>query len=61
MCDWRQAVQYRNRAAMLRTIADDIPHDDHKRSLRCIADYYELMATCLERAVRRGEGILETG
>jgi hypothetical protein len=54
MSNWRQAVRYRNRAEMLRTIADDVPHDDHKWSLRHMADCYEKMAAFLERDAENG-------
>jgi hypothetical protein len=49
MLDWRHAVHYRNRAEMLRTIADETPREDHKRSLRRIAEYYEKLAAASER------------
>jgi hypothetical protein len=52
MSDWRQAVHCRNRAEMLRTIADEIEHDGHKRSLRQIAEHYETIATSLEREAK---------
>jgi len=58
MSEWRQAVHYRNRATVLRSIAADTPRDDHKLALRQIADYYDQMATTLEDeanpAYRRG-------
>jgi hypothetical protein len=47
MGDWRDAVRYRNRAELLRTIADDTPHDDYQTALRRVAEYYEKMAASL--------------
>jgi hypothetical protein len=52
MGDWRVAVYYRNRAEMLRTIAEVTEHADHQRSLRGVADYYEKLADSLEDTAR---------
>jgi hypothetical protein len=52
MRDWRTAIYYRNRAEILRTIADVTEHADHQRSLRCVADHYDTMAAAIERDVR---------
>lgn len=46
------AVRCRNYAALLRTIADEIEHDGHRRALRQIAENYESMAGSLERAAK---------
>jgi hypothetical protein len=54
--DWRRAVHYRNRAEILRTIADETEHDGHKRSLRNVAEYYEKIASSLEREAKNGSG-----
>jgi hypothetical protein len=43
------AIQFRNRAELLRTIADETVYDEHRRSLRRVAQYYEAMAGSLER------------
>jgi len=47
--NWRQAVHYRNRAQLLRAVADETPRMDHKRALLRVAEYYEKMAESLER------------
>ena len=49
MGDWQRAVHYRNRAEMLRTMADETDHADHQRSLRRVAEYYEKLAASLDR------------
>jgi GTP cyclohydrolase I len=49
---WRQAVHYRNRATLLRLIAEEPPRDDHKESLRRVAQYFEEMAVSLEREAK---------
>jgi hypothetical protein len=55
MGDWRVAVYYRNRAEILRTIAEVTEHADHQRSLRSVAEYYEKMADSLEDEARSQE------
>jgi hypothetical protein len=52
MDNWRQAVHYRNRAELLRTIADETEHADHRKSLQQIAKHYDAMADSLEREAR---------
>lgn len=52
MSDWRMAVHYRNRAELLRTIADEITHVDYCKTLRKVAEVYDLMADSLERDTR---------
>jgi hypothetical protein len=49
---WRQAVHYRNRAEMLRTIAEETDHGHHKAALRHVAEYYDTLAEKLERETR---------
>lgn len=49
---WRQAVHHRNRAELLRTIADETEQDRYRESLRRVAEYYEKMAASLEREMR---------
>jgi hypothetical protein len=56
MSDWRTAVHYRNRAEILRTIADEIEHDDHKLSLRKVAIHLDKLADTLEREGRSATG-----
>ena len=56
MSNWRAAVHYRNRAGMLLLIAEEIPRDDHKESLKRVAEYFEEMAASLERRVREAPG-----
>jgi hypothetical protein len=52
MDSWRQAVHYRNRAVLLRLLAEEPPRDDHKASLRRVAQYFEEMAVSLEREAK---------
>jgi len=54
MSDLRRVVDYRNRAEILRTIAEDTPHQDHMESLRRVAAYYDAMADSLERKLKGG-------
>jgi hypothetical protein len=49
---WRDVVRHRNRAEMLRTIAEETEHDEHRLSLRKIAAYYDKLATALERQTK---------
>jgi hypothetical protein len=50
--NWQDAVRYRNRAELLRTIADETPHDDQQEALRRVAEYYEKMAASLDDKAR---------
>lgn len=50
--DWRMAVHYRNRAELLRTIAQEITHTEHGKALSKVAEYYESVADSLERNTR---------
>ena len=52
MSDWRMAVHYRNRAELLRTIAEEIAQSEHSAALRRVAEFYETMADGLERETR---------
>jgi hypothetical protein len=52
MGDWTAAVHYRNRAEMLRKIADETDDSHHRQSLRRAAEYYEKMAAALEAKIR---------
>jgi len=49
---WRDAVHYRNRAMLLRAIADEIEGDDQKRALCRVAEYCEKVADALERETK---------
>jgi len=51
MGDWRKAVSFRNRAEELRTMADDLKSDEHRRVLNRIADDYDQLAGKIEAAV----------
>jgi hypothetical protein len=48
MSDWQGAVHCRNRAQVLRMIADETDNDDHQQSLRRVAVYYETLAAALD-------------
>jgi hypothetical protein len=41
---------------MLLLIAEEIPRDDHKESLKRVAEYFEEMAASLERRVKEAPG-----
>lgn len=56
MSDWRTAVHYRNRAEVLRAIAEEIDHDDHRLTLRKIAADLDKVAVALERDARTASG-----
>jgi len=49
MCDELEAVLCRNRAGLLRALADETTDADHKESLRRVAEYYDKMATAFEQ------------
>ena len=49
---WRDAVHYRNRAELLRAVADEIDHEDHGRTLRKIAADLDKLAIALEQEAR---------
>ena len=49
---WRQAVQCRNRAEMLRTMANETPRAETKEALKCAAESYEAQAAFLEEDAR---------
>ena len=53
MCDWRNAVLYRNRAELLREIAMETDHVFHKQALMRVAEYYDAMAEALDCDVRQ--------
>jgi len=53
MCDWREAVHCRNRAELLRSIADRAADDEDRQSLRKAAEHYDKVAAAMEREVRR--------
>lgn len=52
MSDWRMAVHYRNRAELLRTIAEEIAHREHSTALIKVAEFYDAMADSVERDTR---------
>lgn len=52
MGDWKDAIQFRNRAEMLRNLADKSKDDAHKTDLRKIATQYEKAASLLELKLR---------
>jgi hypothetical protein len=41
------AVHYRNRAEILRTIAEETTENEHSKALRKAAEYYDAMADAL--------------
>jgi DnaJ-domain-containing protein 1 len=47
MSDWQEAVRCRKHAEILRTIADEIENDEHRKRLRQIAENFENMAASL--------------
>jgi len=49
---WRQAVHYRNRAELLRSIAKETNHEAHKQALRNVAGYYDALADRLEQEAK---------
>lgn len=53
MSDWRKAVSHRNRAHVLRAIADETEHEEHRETLRRVAEDFEKLADSLERTVRK--------
>lgn len=52
MTDWKDAVQCRNRAEMLRALADKSKDDAFKFALRNVAVHYDKMADELECELR---------
>lgn len=52
MTDWQMAVHCRNRAELLRTIAEEITHSEHSKALRKVAEFCDSMADSLERDMR---------
>lgn len=52
MGDWRDAVHCRNRAELLRKIADETPDENCKLALRNVAEYYGKLAASLEHELR---------
>lgn len=52
MSDWRKAVSHRNRAHVLRAIADETEQEEHSETLRRVAEHFEKLADSLERTVR---------
>lgn len=53
MSDWRSAVHYRNRAEVLRAIADELDRADHKETLTRVAMQLDEIADRLEREARK--------
>jgi GTP cyclohydrolase I len=45
-------VGCRNRAEILRIIAENTPNESHRESLRRVAEYYDAMAASLEREIK---------
>ncbi|HLY05059.1 MAG TPA: hypothetical protein VKR31_04865 [Rhizomicrobium sp.] len=52
MSDWRKAVQFRNRAELLRTIADEVEQEGHREALQRIAEHFDAMAASEEQKVQ---------
>lgn len=52
MGDWKDAVHCRNRAELLRKIADESKDDAFKVAVRNVAQHYEKMAASLESELR---------
>lgn len=52
MIDWKNAVQCRNRAEMLRNLAEKSKDDAFNIALRNVAAHYEKMAAELECELR---------
>jgi hypothetical protein len=52
MVDWKDAVQCRNRAEMLRDIADKSKDNEFKAALLNVATQYESMAASVELELR---------
>ena len=52
MGEWKNAVHCRNRAELLRRIADESRDDAFKAAVRNVAQHYEKMATSLESELK---------
>jgi hypothetical protein len=52
LSDLRSVVGCRNRAEILRIIAENTPNESHRESLRRVAEYYDAMAASLEREIK---------
>ena len=52
MSNLRRAVDYRNRAELLRSIADDTPLSEHRESLKRVARYYDSLADLAEQELK---------
>jgi len=46
------AVHYRNRAELLRTIAEETTQKEHSQALRKVAEFYDGLADAVERDTR---------